>query len=156
MGACWYKGFDSDLDQGLTKIYNLNHLEDRPQASVESEFSYKKCCNDEKGLWSQVLNINSEKALLKGLFALNSTKLEPKTCSQRICYNSENLFQSMWISSQVYSDLSTKSDLGKLLTILQFYDPQILPGCDCCEDNGKLMADGHTWISNGKTYGKTI
>ena len=61
----------------------------------------------------------------------------------------------MWISSQVYSDLSTKSDLGKLLTILQFYDPQILPGCDCCEDNGKLMADGHTWISNGKTYGKT-
>ena len=37
-----------------------------------------------------------------------------------------------------------------------FYDPQILPGCDCCEDNGKLMADGHTWISNGKTYGKTI
>ena len=31
---------------------------------------------------------------------------------------------------------------------------KILPGCDCCEIDGVLVADGYTWQENGKTFGK--
>ena len=40
-------------------------------------------------------------SLFKGLSGLNTKKFEPKTCSQRKCYYSENIIQSIWISSQV-------------------------------------------------------
>ena len=31
---------------------------------------------------------------------------------------------------------------------------QILPGCGCCEVNGELVADKHTWHDDGKEYGE--
>ena len=39
-------------------------------------------------------------------------------------------------------------------SVFCFY--QVLPGCDCCEVNGELVKDKHTWTVNGKTYGKDI
>ena len=30
---------------------------------------------------------------------------------------------------------------------------KVLPGCGCCEVNGKLVQDKHAWIVEGKTYG---
>ena len=34
--------------------------------------------------------------------------------------------------------------------------PKVLPGCGCCEFEGKLVSDKHTWQDNGKTYGEKI
>ena len=56
-----------------------------PKANIETDFSYKACCNDE----SKTLN------------ALNTTKLDAKTCSERQCFYSDELLHSTWISHQV-------------------------------------------------------
>ena len=39
--------------------------------------------------------------LFKGLFAIQATKLEPKSCSQRVCYYKDTLLFTTWISSKV-------------------------------------------------------
>ena len=41
------------------------------------------------------------KKFLLGLSTLNTSKLEPKTCSKRTCFHSESLIHSAWISSKV-------------------------------------------------------
>ena len=70
------------------------------KAQEESTFSYKDCCNDETGIHfqkkCQILN-----SKFKGLSRVNTTKFEPKVCSQRKCYYSENIIHSIWILSQV-------------------------------------------------------
>ena len=70
------------------------------KAIEESTFSYKDCCNDETGIHfqkkCQILN-----SKFKGLSRVNTTKFEPKVCSQRKCYYSENIIHSIWILSQV-------------------------------------------------------
>ena len=38
-----------------------------------------------------------------------------------------------------------------LMFILIF---KVLPGCDCCVVDGKLVPDGKSWIQGGKVYGK--
>merc|ERR1711874_150143 len=81
------------------------------KAVVEHEFKYRNCCNDEEGL-----------------FAVKTTKLEPKSCSQRVCYYRDALLFSTWISSKVLS------------------------GCDCCVVDGQLVSDGHSWVQDGKVY----
>jgi len=63
-----------------------------------------------------------------GLWPLKSIKLEPKTCSQRICFYSQSLPHSIWKSEQ------------------------ILSGCDCCEVNGNIVKEGSTWKEHGKVY----
>ena len=56
------------------------------KAKIETYFSYKGCCNDE----SKTLN------------ALNTTKLAAKTCSERVCFYSEELVHSTWIAHKVW------------------------------------------------------
>ena len=83
-----------------------------------------------------------------GLFALRTTKLEPKSCSQRMCDYKEALLFSTWISSKV-----SESGVCKFL----FFNSilfQVLSGCDCCVLDGQLMPDGHSWVQDGKVYGK--
>ena len=99
-----------------------------PKANIETDFSYKACCNDE----SNTLN------------ALNTTKLDTKTCSERQCFYSDALLHSTWISHQVCRIPKRRK--------CQLYTQKVLPGCDCCELDGKLVEDGATWIRNGKTY----
>jgi len=81
------------------------------RATIESEFNYKNCCNDNDGLST-----------------LNTKKLEPKSCSERECYYTDALPFSTWISFQALS------------------------GCDCCILDGKLVADGHSWVHKGKVF----
>ena len=78
-------------------------LEGYDKASEETEFSYKNCCNDDTGIICVLFIFQSylQKNICKGLSSVNSSKFEPKTCSKRYCFYSENLFQSIWISSQV-------------------------------------------------------
>ena len=33
---------------------------------------------------------------------------------------------------------------------------QLLPGCDCCVVDGKLVEDKYTWIKENTTYGKYL
>ena len=53
-------------------------------ATIEVEFSYKACCNDEDGLSS-----------------IGTTKLEASSCSERTCFSSKALPHSSWISKKV-------------------------------------------------------
>ena len=77
-------------------------LEGYDKATEETEFSYKNCCNDETGEYLYfTFKSYLLKNIFKGLSSVNSSKLEPKTCSKRHCFYSENLFQSVLISSQV-------------------------------------------------------
>jgi len=62
------------------------------------------------------------------LHYINASVLEPSTCSERKCFFSEMLPHTVWKSNQIIS------------------------GCDCCEVNGKLVPDGHTWDFNGDFY----
>ena len=72
------------------------------KAQEESTFSYKDCCNDETGLSTCKINVEFWiQKIFKGLSGLNTTKFQPKTCSQQKCYYSEDIIQSIWISSQV-------------------------------------------------------
>ena len=74
-------------------------LKEYEYAKKETKFSYKNCCIDERGIFfSETYKLKKE---IIGLSSLNSSKLEAKTCSQRNCFYSENLFQSIWILSQV-------------------------------------------------------
>ena len=45
---------------------------------------------------------------------------------------------------------------GCYFKLHKFLNFQVLPGCGCCEVNGKLVVDKQTWIVDGKTYGKKI
>ena len=65
----------------------------------------------------------------EGLSVLETSKLVPSFCSERECFYSPALPYALWTSRQV------------------------LPGCDCCEVNGTLVPDGHTWVENNVTYG---
>ena len=97
------------------------------QAKIETDFSHKACCNDA----SQTLS------------ALNTTKLAAKTCSERVCFYSDALAHSTWISNKV---------CGKKETVDSIF-LKVLPGCDCCEvDDGKLAEDGTTWVMDDKTF----
>merc|ERR1712198_35719 len=60
-------------------------------ANLEIDFAYKRCCNDEEGV-----------------LPIDTVKLEPSTCSERICKYSFSSQHSSWISKQ------------------------FLPGCNCC------------------------
>ena len=39
-------------------------------------------------------------------------------------------------------------------TFTTFLFLKVLPGCDCCVVDGKLVPDGESWIQDGKVYGK--
>ena len=80
-------------------------------ATIEKEFNYKNCCNDDEGL--------SE---------LRTSKLIPSTCSERSCFYSSAMPFAIWTSKQV------------------------LPGCECCEVNGTLVPEGHSWEEFGKNF----
>ena len=85
----------------------------------------------------------------EGLSRVNETKLDPKTCTERICHSSENLLYAHWISSKV----SLYSVACFYLFLLYF---QAELGCDCCEVNGKLVPDKYTWVVVDKTFGKNF
>ena len=66
----------------------------------------------------------------KGILPIETVKLEPSTCSERTCQYSESSLHSSWISSQV------------------------LPGCNCCVVDGKLVPDGFSWRVEDEQFGK--
>ena len=66
---------------------------------------------------------------ISGLLPINSTKLEPSTCSERTCEYSPSSQHSIWISRQE------------------------LHGCNCCIYNEQLVSDGTKWKINGVDYG---
>ena len=33
---------------------------------------------------------------------------------------------------------------------------QVLPGCDCCEVDGKLVSDGYVWMRGNQTLGEAF
>ena len=74
------------------------------EAIIENEYSYQDCCYDERG-WLLRLKNQKQKfiahLLTLGLWKVNTTKLEPASCSQRQCYFDESLMHSTWISSKV-------------------------------------------------------
>ena len=74
-------GFDHRKGILTPKTLLLGH----PKAIIETDFNYKACCNDES----------------KTLSVLNTTKLAAKTCSERVCFYSDALVHSTWISHQV-------------------------------------------------------
>ena len=94
--------------------------------------------------------------IYEGLSILNSTKLDPRTCSERKCHSSEYLLYATWISSKVDTGptwvLTSKFEAKSHFTI-HF---QIKMGCDCCEVNNELVPDKHTWIDGQRTYGKNV
>ena len=80
-------------------IYNRKHFSvDKASAAIEIEFTYKHCCDDGSGKFVFSRHI-FEKFL--GLDKLNSTKLEPSTCSRRTCYFANSPPYSSWVSSKV-------------------------------------------------------
>jgi len=64
----------------------------------------------------------------EGILPINEIKLEPLTCSERTCKYSTSSQHSSWISTQ------------------------ILPGCNCCVVDGKLVPDGHSWFIDWQEY----
>ena len=94
---------------------------------------------------AQIFHFSS---ICKGLSRVNSTKLDPKTCSERICQSSEYLLYATWISSKVH--IST-SIFCKRRFILQ-----VESGCNCCEVNGELVPDKQTWVVGEETYGNNV
>jgi len=79
------------------------------KAKIETEFRYGVCCNDGEGLQ-----------------ALNSTALQPATCSERQCIRPEYAPFAVWISSP-YTDPRTEKEIE---------------GCDCC----KIYDEKLGWI----------
>ena len=69
----------------IIKMTRKTVIQGHPKAQIETDFNYKACCNDE----SNTLSV------------LNTTKLAPKTCSERVCFYSDALVHSTWISHQV-------------------------------------------------------
>ena len=65
--------------------FRIRFIQGHHKAKIETDFSYKACCNDA----SQTLSV------------LNTTKLAAKTCSERVCFYSDALVHSTWISHQV-------------------------------------------------------
>jgi len=94
------------------------------EAKIETEFRYGKCCNDDVGLQG-----------------LNSTELQPATCSERKCIRPVNAPYAVWIS-ETYIDPKSGEEIE---------------GCDCCEINdeklGKiLVADKAVFIMGGEEF----
>ena len=93
------------------KVFNNSKIlfKGYQKALVEYEFNYRNCCNDEDGKYffcfSKLIFSYS------GLSALETTKLEPKSCSQRFCYYKDALLSSTWISSKVLLNPETSSEL---------------------------------------------
>ena len=77
-----------------------------------------------------------------GLSSLNSKRLEPKTCSERKCYYSENLFKSVWILSKV-------NLIFKNILIVHNFDNIRL-----CLDAGVVKLKENLWLIN--TCGRTM
>ena len=75
-------------------------------ASIEIDFKYKKCCNDNLGELNK-LNLQNTKinisSISEGLQPLGTLKLEPSTCSQRTCDYSNSSTHTVWNSKQVNS-----------------------------------------------------
>ena len=98
--------------------------------------------------------------LLGGLSILNSKKLDPRTCSERICHSSDYLLYATWISSKVdihSTDTAFKLQIGKLILMTVYpHSFQVEMGCDCCKVNNELVPDKHTWIIGQHTYGKNV
>jgi len=64
----------------------------------------------------------------EGILPIGEIKLEPSTCSKRTCEYSASSQHSSWISTQ------------------------ILPGCNCCVVDGKLVPDGYSWFIDRQEY----
>ena len=68
-------------------------------AKIESEFTYKACCNDGSGLKP-----------------LKSTIYQPSFCSKRMCHFNDHLAHSLWFSEKAMKTntllKSTKKCLG--------------------------------------------
>ena len=81
---------------------------DSDKATIEKDYEYQHCCKDNKGEISE----NRKRVIFStnmlfcfcslGLWPLKAVKLEPRTCSQRICFYSKSLPHSIWKSEQVY------------------------------------------------------
>ena len=84
-----------------------------------------------------------------GLSVINSTTLDPKSCSRRKCFYSDSLLYSIWTTEQV------KRSCKHFINMKEFFN-KILPGCDCCEVDGQLVEDKFTWMKENITYGKYI
>jgi len=95
---------------GTTKT-SVCRKNDDGLANIEVDVNYEWCCNDEDGI-----------------FPINTTKLEPATCSETTCQYSRSSQYSSWISIQK------------------------LPGCNCCVHNGSLVGDGAFWYIGGERY----
>jgi len=87
------------------------------KAKIESEFRYGFCCNDDVGLQP-----------------VETTALQPSTCSKRECVRFEDTPFAVWISRPIPG----------------------LKGCDCCkvydEDEEILIEDKGEITINGETF----
>ena len=43
---------------------------------------------------------------------------------------------------------------AKIWLNLFVFSTQVLPGCDCCEVDGKLVSDGFVWMRGNQTFGE--
>ena len=77
---------------------------DQDKAVIQNEFQYKNCCKDEQGSSGNFIFLLFS-FICKGLSKINSTKLDPKTCSERLCHSSEYVLYATWISSKVTQHL---------------------------------------------------
>jgi len=93
-----------DKDECGTVKTSICRKNDKGVANIEIDFTYTYCCNDEEGI-----------------LPINTTKLEPSTCSERTCEYSPSFQHSSWISTQVLS------------------------GCNCCVIDGILVPNGFSW-----------
>ena len=109
-------------------------------ANIEIDFTYESCCNDGEGkvmiiflvflLQIYIFCVLKIQQLSEGILPIDEIKLEPSTCSKRTCEYSASSQHSSWISTQ------------------------ILPGCNCCDVDGKLVPDGYSWFIDRQEYGK--
>merc|ERR1719300_1828651 len=99
---------DDDCGTIKTSVCQKN---DKGVASTHVNFAYERCCNDEEGI-----------------SPIGIIKLEPSTCSERICKYSNMSLQSKWTLSQV------------------------IPGCNCCDIDGELVSNGFNITIDGEEY----
>jgi len=74
---------DDDCKSVKTSVCRKNDLE---VASIEVDFTYRNCCNDEEGF----------------LQSLGTVKFEPSTCSKRTCEFFSMYLHTSWTSAQVF------------------------------------------------------
>jgi len=95
-------------------------IPDLEKAKIESEFRYGVCCNDDVGLQP-----------------LETTALQPSTCSERICIRPDYTPFAVWISIP--------------------YQGRMIEGCDCCKvydrkDGWFLIEDKEEVTIDGETF----